>query len=64
VPPRDPRSLAHAIEEAIGALSTSRRTELGFRARKRIADNFTIEKMVDAYLHLWEKVAATDARAL
>lgn len=54
VPPRDPVALSQALLEAIEEFKNPhkwfRRKEL---ARKRIIDNFTIQKMINAYRELW-----------
>jgi glycosyltransferase involved in cell wall biosynthesis len=47
VPPRDPESLARAIEEL-----TARSVAAGQAARKRIEQNFTIDAMIDRTLAL------------
>lgn len=61
VPPRDPAALA----EAMGALLAERagpdwsaRRET---ARRHVADNFSIEKMVDSYRRVWFDEESSDA---
>jgi len=57
VPPKNPGLLASAIEEARsgfgGENDTKRRTD----ARQRIENNFSLEKMTQAYRELWQLVA-------
>lgn len=63
VPAHDPSRLADAIEEAYGEWVASpeqwqRRRE---RARQRIVENFTLDRMVEAYETVWRQVAAKSA---
>ena len=56
VPPKNPELLAKAIE---AAASGFRMPEFALRqlaARKRIVDNFSLEKMTEAYLNLWRSL--------
>ena len=56
VPPKKPELLAKAIE---AAASGFRMPEFALRqlaARKRIVDNFSLEKMTEAYLNLWRSL--------
>lgn len=59
VPPGDPAALAGAISQALAAWDDRqdwyRRRQI---SRQRIADNFAIAAMVDAYRKLWASVAA------
>lgn len=60
VPPRSSKDLAGAITEAWSEWS-KRPTEWDRRrdgARQRIAENFTFEKMVQAYAEVWRKVGS------
>ena len=66
VPAADPAKLAGAIEEAWREwldrpAEWENRRE---RARRRIADNFTFERMAGAYQDVWRKMAnvSKDAR--
>lgn len=59
VPPRDPVALARAIRTAWEEWHTrgeawGRRQE---QARARVAERFSLERMVEAYRGLWERVA-------
>ena len=56
-PPRDPAALATAIERAAGDLDRDGRDAVGSRCRDRIAANFSLARMVDAYRALWSEVA-------
>lgn len=56
VPPKDPEALANAIMAALaekGAESWDIRCK---KARARIEENFSIERMVQSYHELWEQV--------
>ena len=55
VPPRDTASLARAIEKMI-LMPAAQRLELGQKARKRIEEEFSIERMVEAHRDLYEKL--------
>lgn len=56
VPPNDPLSLAEAISIALCELdSADRYSQRNLRARQRIEENFSIERMVKSYSDLWEK---------
>ena len=59
VAPGDADALAGAIEQAYleWANSPDKWRERREAARRRIADNFTIERMVEAYEEVWRKVA-------
>lgn len=58
VPPRDPEKLADAIEQAFieWKTSPSKWAQRRAAARKRLADNFPLDGMVQAYHDVWEKV--------
>jgi glycosyltransferase involved in cell wall biosynthesis len=51
--PKDPLVLADAIEEAIRGCGTPQWQERRRAARERIVNQFSIEKMADAYDHVW-----------
>ena len=57
VPPSDSKALAHGIEMAIRAVSVSGGEKVGRECRKRIVENFALERMTEAYLTLWRNVA-------
>lgn len=52
VPPRSPEKLASALISAIGALPDQ---HLQDEARRRIVDNFSIEKVASDYRSIWDK---------
>ena len=54
VPPKNPEALAEAIIKMI-ELSEEKRRELGKKARDRIGQNFSIEKVVKEYENLYRK---------
>ena len=58
VPAANPNKLAAAIEQAFAEWATSRPDweQRRSAARKRLADNFPLDRMVDAYLDVWTKV--------
>jgi glycosyltransferase involved in cell wall biosynthesis len=55
VAPRDPRALAGAIMEMI-SLPDKQIKKMGEDARLRIEQNFSLIKMVDSYLRLYEQI--------
>jgi glycosyltransferase involved in cell wall biosynthesis len=57
VPPKNPVSLASAIEEAREDFRGDNDGKRRIAARQRIEDNFSLEKMTQAYRQLWESVA-------
>ena len=64
VPPRDPEQLADAIVEAYRDRS-ERPDEWAARgqaARARASDNFSFDRMLEDYRHIWRKVAKRHAR--
>lgn len=65
VPPRDPQKLAEAIERAWREWAQKPEAWQRRRsaARERIADNFTFERMANAYRGVWIKVAEGKRRA-
>lgn len=65
VPPRDPERLADAIERAYAEWRSSPKQWSGRRgaARDRIVQNFSLERMVDAYRALWQRFADRAERA-
>jgi hypothetical protein len=52
VPPKDPGALALAWEEMLG----EDLKEMGKRARERILEHFTVEKMVDETIQVFEEI--------
>jgi glycosyltransferase involved in cell wall biosynthesis len=59
VPARDPGKLAEALEQAYLEFRSApkRWDERRAAARDRIVDNFSLERMVDAYRAVWQRVA-------
>ncbi|MDP3229866.1 MAG: glycosyltransferase [Acidovorax sp.] len=57
VPPKNPGLLARTIEEARDGFRGENDAKRRINARRRIEDNFSLEKMTQAYLHLWQSVA-------
>ncbi len=55
VPPENPKALAEAMREIV-ELAPAERRALGQKARERIAGNFALEKMVQAYESLYQGV--------
>jgi glycosyltransferase involved in cell wall biosynthesis len=56
VPPKNADALAAALAELVGLGSEGRRT-LGMAARRRIQDEFSLERNVEAYQALYEQLA-------
>jgi len=54
VPPKDPKTLAIAIKKILNNPDLARR--MGEAGRKRVEENFTLEKMTEAFLRLYGKV--------
>ncbi len=52
-PPKDPERLADAIIYVLNALEREGRDAVGARCRRRIEENFSLSRMVDAYQALW-----------
>ncbi|MBN2570040.1 MAG: glycosyltransferase [Deltaproteobacteria bacterium] len=57
VPPSNPQSLSTAITAAMVALAADGKDVLGTRCRTRIVEHFSMERMVNAYMTLWTRVA-------
>jgi glycosyltransferase involved in cell wall biosynthesis len=55
-PPRNPETLAAAIEEALSALEHVPREALRSRCRARIVENFGMSRMTDSFGTLWRKL--------
>lgn len=55
VPPRDPQALAQALASLI-EMDAAQRAELGLRARQRIIDHFSLDKVVRQYEDLYVSV--------
>jgi glycosyltransferase involved in cell wall biosynthesis len=58
VPRRAPAALAQAWSDLL-SLSVDERLELGQRARQRIAENFSLDKMAAAYAQLYKDIIAS-----
>lgn len=59
-PPANPSALADDLVRLL-QLSPEARAGLGARARRRVEQNYTIERMVEGYLRLWSEMAAEQA---
>jgi glycosyltransferase involved in cell wall biosynthesis len=57
VPPGDPAALARALAELLDA--KERRTELGQQAHARVAEHFSIERMLQNTIRAWRAAAPT-----
>jgi glycosyltransferase involved in cell wall biosynthesis len=55
VPVRNPRALAQEIMRLIETPPETR-SELGHRARSRISEHYSLQKMVEGYKELWAEV--------
>lgn len=64
VPPQDSVALAGGIERAISELANAGRDALGLKCRRQIEENFSLEKMVQAYTTLWRSVLPGDKETL
>ena len=53
-PPRSPAALAAGIGSAIEALEKTGKEALGKACRDRIAQNFSLDKMTQEYIRVWE----------
>lgn len=58
VPPGNAAALAQGIVQGLAALRSHGRESMGSACRKRIAERFSVEKMVQSYLQLWRRVDA------
>lgn len=56
VPPQNSDALACGIQQALAAVDANGRGILGRDCRTQISENFSLEKMVAAYIRLWEGV--------
>ncbi len=61
VPPRNPEALAQGWLKLL-SLTPEERRRLGMAARKRIAEHFSIERMVERYRSLYEEVVNSTGR--
>jgi glycosyltransferase involved in cell wall biosynthesis len=60
IPPNDPQALADAMMEAL-ALSPLEREELGRRARTHVVENFSLERMTDDTLAIYQEFLTKSA---
>jgi glycosyltransferase involved in cell wall biosynthesis len=56
VPPQNSERLAQGIFEGLAVLSSRGRAVIGNECRQRIKENFSVDRMVDAYVTLWQRV--------
>ena len=61
VPPRNPDALARAICSMLA--DGNRRRQLGEAARRKAHTQFTVRKMIDRHVRLYEELLYTDERA-
>ncbi|MGB4116673.1 MAG: glycosyltransferase [Polaromonas sp.] len=59
VPPKSPQLLAQAIKAAVSSVGTPGFASRRIDARNRIVDNFSLEKMTQSYVTLWQSVASS-----
>ena len=59
VPPRDASALAAAIDTIFA--DPRRAAELGVAARQRVTERFSLDRMVDAHLELFERLLGDKA---
>lgn len=57
VPPKNPKALAQSMKKMI-EVGKEKREGLGMKARDRIMDNYSIEKVVKEYEKLYEGICA------
>jgi glycosyltransferase involved in cell wall biosynthesis len=57
VPPSDAPALASGIKQALSAIQSTERGKISQACRERIAERFSIERMVTAYKEIWSKCA-------
>jgi len=55
-PPQDPAALAAAIEQALRVFRRQNRPAWGEKCRARIAENFALPRMTEAYGALWREL--------
>jgi glycosyltransferase involved in cell wall biosynthesis len=55
VPPGDPIALAAGMQHAITAVLEGGKDVLGGRARQRIGERFSLERMADSYMTAWQQ---------
>ncbi len=56
-PPENPKLLAEAIAAVIKTVKDKGRDQVGFQCRRRIVQNFSLERMVASYKSLWKGVS-------
>lgn len=59
VPPGNSDLLALALEDAANSFENESDEARRVEARKRVADNFSLEKMTQSYVSLWQSVASS-----
>ncbi len=57
-PPSDPCSLSRSIELALSALQSPQREAISQACRRRMVDNFGIDRMTAAYQDIWDRCSA------
>ena len=56
VPPKDPRALAAGWSQLLQEMSREERQQLGFAARQRISEKYSLGKIVEQYESLYESL--------
>ena len=59
VPPANPVLLAQALEEAGKSFKSNGDESRRIEVRKRVVNNFSLEKMTQSYITLWQSVASS-----
>jgi glycosyltransferase involved in cell wall biosynthesis len=62
VPPNDAMALAQAIQQALAAVGVQGSANRGANCRKRIEENFALEKMVETFRGVWQMAASKKTR--
>ena len=57
VAPQNPSLLAQAVVNAVAGVRSDGHLQRSHAARQRIAENFSMEKMTQSYVHLWRSVS-------
>ena len=60
-PPEQPAALADAIAAVLAQLATRGRDAVGLAGRQRVLERFDLQRMVDAYVEVWRRVAEEGA---
>jgi glycosyltransferase involved in cell wall biosynthesis len=55
VPPKDPLAMSNALDKLL-SMTSEQRCELGFAARRRVKENYTLTKMIKTYEDLYLEI--------